>query len=108
MTKHTKACRKQWVIRTYGFWYCPVHDSIIDWEVEFIDNIETIFRNRGVTCLDCKHYDGKFSCPAFPEVIPQPYLSGMERHIELKYGQINKIIFDSKIKYVIEVRAAQC
>lgn len=98
MTKHTKACRKKWVIKTYGFYYCPVHDSIIDWEDEFADNMFKIFANEGKTCEDCKHYDGIHHCPAFPEGIPQPFWLGLEIHKKPKYGQKNKIVFKSTIE----------
>jgi hypothetical protein len=99
MPRHTKECRKKWVIKTYGFYYCPVHDSLIDWEAEFAESMKIIFRNRGKTCDDCKHFNGHFSCPAFPEGIPDPYWSGMEIHTKSnKYMQENSIVFQPKTK----------
>ena len=97
MTKHTDQCRKKWVVVASG-WYCPVHDSIIDFEVEFADDMDAIIANDGMHCEDCKHFDGHFSCPAFPEVIPEPFWIGREVHTKPKYGQANKIIFEPKEK----------
>jgi len=93
--KHTDQCRKTWRPVEGGF-FCDIHKEFIDREVVFADDAKKIFDNEGKTCLDCKHYDGEFSCPAFPEVIPQPFLSGMERHVKPKYGQENKIVFELK------------
>ena len=94
-TEHTDQCRKTWQPAPGGY-YCKVHDIFIDAEDEFIDDMKKIFDNEGKVCLDCNHYDGKFSCDAFPEVIPQPFLSGKERHTEPKVGQKNKIVFEPK------------
>lgn len=95
---HTDKCRKKWVIRTYGFYYCPVHDSLIDWEDEFADDMFIIFANDGKKCEDCIHFDGHFSCPAFPKGIPEPYWIGREVHKKSnKYLQKNKIVFEPKI-----------
>lgn len=104
MPRHTKKCREKWVIRTYGFYYCPVHDSIIDWEEEFIDGMKRIWANEGFHCTDCRHFDGHFSCPAFPKVIPSPYLSGEEIHRKSnKYLQKNNIVFTPK-----EIKCPKC
>ena len=85
-TKHTDQCRKTWLPAPGGF-FCSVHNEFIDREDIFVDDMKKIIDNDGFVCLDCKHYDGKFSCIAFPEVIPQPFLSGIERHTKPKYGR---------------------
>lgn len=95
MITHTSECRKTWRAVSGGY-YCKIHDSFIDQEVEFADDMKKIMANEGKVCLDCVHYDGKFSCPAFPEVIPEPFLLGREVHNKPKYGQTNKIVFERR------------
>ena len=95
MIKHNDRCRKKWQTVPGGF-YCPVHKDFIDNEDEFLDDMKKIMANEGKTCLSCVHFDGKFSCPAFPEVIPEPFLVGREIHKKPKYGQTNKIVFEPK------------
>ena len=95
--QHTKECRKNWQAVAGGY-YCPVHDDFIDQEAEFADGMKKIFANKGKTCDDCHHFNGHFSCPAFPDVIPDPFWLGEEVHTRPKYGQTNKIVFEPKEK----------
>jgi hypothetical protein len=95
---HTEECRKTWRAISGGY-YCEIHDSFIDWEEDFIDDMKQIWANEGKTCIYCKHLKDIYGskCVAFPSVIPSPFLTGMERHTKPKYGQKNSIVFSPKI-----------
>ena len=95
---HTKECRKKWRAVSGGY-YCSVHDSFIDQEEDFADDLMKIFKNEGKTCLYCRHLKDLLdsNCKAFPSQIPEPFLTGIERHTKSKYRQNNSIVFSPKI-----------
>ena len=80
---HTKECRKKWRAVSGGY-YCSVHDSFIDAEEDFGDDLRKIFKNEGKTCIYCKHLKDIYGskCVAFPSVIPSPFLTGTENFNE--------------------------
>jgi len=108
---HTEECRKTWRAISGGY-YCEIHDSFIDWEEDFIDDMKQIWANEGKTCIYCKHLKDIYGskCVAFPSGIPEPYLSGMEIHRKLnKYMQKNNFVFTPKeIKRPQKTKCPKC
>ncbi len=45
-------------------------------------------------CMLCNHYEGAFTCTAFPERIPQEILSGEFDHTTKHPDQTNDIVFE--------------
>ncbi|MDL2297440.1 hypothetical protein LJC68_09100 [Bacteroidales bacterium OttesenSCG-928-B11] len=43
-------------------------------------------------CWFCKHF-GNFECPAFPDGIPDKYLSGKRIHDEIDENQVGYTVF---------------
>lgn len=95
---HTKTCRKNWKI-VYGGFYCETHKSFIDWEEDFLEDMKQVFKNEGKTCLYCRHLKDLFdsSCPAFPKVIPCPFLTGIKVHKKPTRYQKNNIVFEPRL-----------
>jgi len=45
-------------------------------------------------CFNCKHYEGKFKCVAFPENIPDDILTNEFDHIKKHPKQQGDILFE--------------
>ena len=46
-------------------------------------------------CMRCKHFNSDdYNCSAFPEVIPDKYLSGEEKHTHIDADQVGDTVFE--------------
>ena len=92
----TKRCLKKLEDRG-NLYYCPVHDRLLEGEDVIITWLEIAQENEGHYCDDCLHLKkDKISCRAFPDVIPQPFMKGIEKHTKKKYGQQNEFFFEAR------------
>lgn len=48
------------------------------------------------SCLKCRHYQGAQTCPAFPEQIPFPIVSGAIEHTKVWDEQQGKLIWEER------------
>lgn len=68
-----------------------------DPEDNTLDMLSQAAANVPACCILCKHlHADHFSCDAFPEVIPQPILSGQVAHTRKFHIQKNNVIFERK------------
>lgn len=66
-------------------------------EDEMLDGIIKMLENFDVNCLHCKHlHEDEISCAAFPDVIPDPIITGEIRHTEKMFSQKNDIVFEKE------------
>ncbi|TET65294.1 MAG: hypothetical protein E3J56_15895 [Candidatus Aminicenantes bacterium] len=92
----TKRCLKKLEDRG-TMYYCSIHDHLLEGEDVIIVWLEIAQENEGHHCRDCIHLKkDKISCKAFPEVIPEPFIMGIEKHKKKKYGQQNEIMFEAR------------
>lgn len=55
---------------------------------------EAIFGMYKSLCMTCKHFDSyNYSCAAFPNGIPDKYLSGDEKHLKVDDDQTGDFIY---------------
>lgn len=64
-------------------------------KINKLDNEKySIFGMYDSLCMMCKHFDSdNFNCSAFPDGIPNKYLSGEEKHLQVDKEQENGFIF---------------
>lgn len=93
----TKRCLKKLEDRG-NLYYCPIHDRLHEGEDLIIVWLEMAEKNKGHHCRDCTHLKkDEISCRAYPKVIPEPFIMGIERHKKKKkYGQKNDIFFEAR------------
>ena len=41
---------------------------------------------ENITCSNCKHYLGELTCVAFPDGIPDKFITGNEKHTKKEPG----------------------
>lgn len=62
-----------------------------------IDDRHELYEPYKSLCPRCKHFDSsRLSCEAFPEGIPERFLSGVAEHRKPVKGQIGDFIFTTE------------
>ena len=62
---------------------------------ELMEAVTVLLDNIEYSCYGCAHLNkDKISCKAFPEVIPNPLLTGQVRHTKRLFKQDNDIFFE--------------
>ncbi len=67
--------------------------------------VHNIYKSK---CTHCRHFDSsKYVCPAFPDEIPDKYLTGEAMHFEVDPAQVGTIVFEreKQDEFTLEMHA---
>jgi len=68
--------------------------NLYEMKEQIIDKGFEVFSPYKSKCSQCKHFlFAKLTCSAFPDGIPEKFLSGEKVHIKLEIGQSGSEIF---------------
>lgn len=62
-----------------------------------LDDRHEVFNMYKSLCANCRHYDGEFGCSAFPNGIPEHFLTGDKRHTTITENQTGDDVFEPVI-----------
>ena len=65
-------------------------------DFSILDDRHEMFNRYSSQCAQCRHYNGDYSCVAFPDEIPESLLSGEQKHDFVIPSQQGNVIFTQK------------
>ena len=65
-------------------------------EAYVLDDRHEVFNIYKSLCASCRHYNGEYACAAFPDGIPERFLTGEESHKAIIETRVGEFTYQAK------------